>query len=82
MTFIANLWFLLTKPQIIVIVKAIIDIIGSTQMQKLLESIKGTLKEEAPIVPPVTEPERERLVKRLFQRLALRNNEPKEKEST
>jgi len=62
-------------PQAIVIIKAIMDIVGSAQVQKLLEAIRDALKQETPnpAVPPSTEPERERLVKRLFRRLALTN---------
>ena len=75
MTFLFNLWQILTKaPQIIGIIKAIIDIVGSAQVQKLLEAIRDALKQETqnPAVPPSTEPERERLVKRLVQRLVKR----------
>jgi len=72
MAFLSNLWHVLTKtPQIIGIIKAIMDIVGSAQVQKLLESIRDALKTEisCPDSPPTTEPERERLVKRLLQRL-------------
>ena len=72
MTFLSNLWQILIKaPQIIGIIKAIIDIVGSAQVQKILESIRDTLKTEVsnPDAPPTTEPERERLVKRLLRRI-------------
>ena len=70
-----NLWKIVTNPQIIGIVMAIVDIVGSAQVQKILESIRDALKTELPhpIPPPTTEPERERLVKRLFRRLAFNN---------
>jgi hypothetical protein len=67
MTFLSNLWQIVTKaPQIIGIIKAIIDIVGSAQVQKLLESIRDALKTED---SPTSELERERLVKRLLRRL-------------
>jgi hypothetical protein len=72
MTFLTNLWQIITKaPQIIGIVKAIIDIVGSTQVQKLLEAIRDAMTSEIadPNKPPQTEPERERLVKRLIRAL-------------
>jgi hypothetical protein len=74
--FLSNLWFLLTKaPQIIGIIKMIIDIIGSPQVQSLLESILSALKKEVPTPDkmPKTEPERIRLLERLRRRLALSN---------
>jgi len=73
MTFLFNLLQILFKaPQIIGIIKTILDIVGSAQVQRLLESIRDALKTEVPHPdsPPPTEPERERLVKRLFRRLA------------
>jgi len=75
MTFLSNLWQILIKaPQIISIIKAIIDLVGSAQVQKILEAIRDALQTEvsAPALPPATEPERERIVQRLFQRLAFR----------
>jgi len=74
MTLLFNLLQILFKaPQIIGIVKAILDVVGSEQVQKILEA--DGLKTEVPAteLPPQTEPERERLVKRLFKRLADRN---------
>ena len=69
MTFLTNLWLILTKaPQIIGIIKTIIDIVGSTQVQKLLEAIRDAMKIEIADKPPQTEPERERLVRRFLQR--------------
>ena len=41
MTFLFNLWQILTRaPQIIGIIKAIIDVVGSTQVQQILEAIR------------------------------------------
>jgi len=83
MTFLSNLWQILVRaPQIIGIIKAIIDIVGSTQVQKILESIRDVLKTECPnpVRPPSTEPERERIVRRLFRRLALGSLELSEQE--
>jgi len=73
MTFLINLWQILIKaPQIIGIIKAIIDVVGSEQVQKILEAIREALKKETPVDSlPATEPERERVVRRLFQRLAI-----------
>jgi hypothetical protein len=76
MTFLTNLWQILrTAPQIVGIIKAILDVVGSAQVQKILESIRDALKTEVPnsAALPTTEPERERLVKRLFRRLAPRD---------
>jgi hypothetical protein len=76
MTIFLNLLQIFFKaPQIIGIIKAILDIVGSVQVQKLLETIRDALKTELPnpALPPATEPDRERLVKRLFRRLALNN---------
>ena len=76
MTFLSNLWQILIKaPQIIGIIKAIIDLVGSTQVQKILEAIRDALQTEVsnPALPPATEPERERIVQRLFRRLAFKS---------
>ena len=73
MTFLFNLWKILTQaPQIIGIVKAIIDIVGSVQVRHLLESIRDALKTEVPSTDalPPNEPERERLVRRILRRLS------------
>jgi hypothetical protein len=73
MTLLSNLLQILFKaPQIIGIIKAILDVVGSEQVQKILEVIRETLKAETSAALPTTEPERERLVKRLFRRLATR----------
>ncbi|MDR0328412.1 MAG: hypothetical protein LBI05_08970 [Planctomycetaceae bacterium] len=72
MTFLSNLWQILIKaPQIVGIIKAIMDIVGSAQVQKLLESIRDVLQTEVPNpdAPPQTEPERERIIKRLLRRM-------------
>ena len=71
MTFLSNLFQILLKaPQIIGIIKAILDIVGSEQVQNILESIREALKKEVPDALPQSEPERKRLVRRLFRRLA------------
>jgi len=72
MTFLFNLWQILTKaPRIVGIVKAILDIVGSAQVQKLLESIRDALKTEVSQsgALPTSEPERDRLLQRLLRRL-------------
>jgi hypothetical protein len=61
-------------PAIIAILKSIIDVIGSDQVQKILEAIRGALIKESPEkIPeiPQTENQRIRIVKRLQQRLGL-----------
>ena len=71
MTFLSNLWQILIKaPQIIGIIKAIIDIVGSAQVQKILETLRDALKTEISQSAslPTSEPERERLVKRFLRR--------------
>ena len=76
MTLLSNLWQILVKaPQVIGILRAILDLVGSSQVQKILETIRDVLKSEVPnlSLPPATEAERERLVKRLFRRLALKS---------
>jgi hypothetical protein len=78
---ITNLLQILFKaPQIINIVKAILDIVGSEQVQKILESIRDALKTEVPnpTLPPETEPQRKRLVRRVFRRLAVNTYEHNE----
>lgn len=80
MTLLSNLWQILrSAPQILGIIKAIIDVVGSTQVQKILESIRDALKTEMlPGVIPTSEPERERLVKRILRRLAESGERSKE----
>ena len=82
MTFLSNLWQILrSAPQLIGIIKAIIDVIGSTQVQKILESIREALKTETQSnVIPTSEPERERLIKRIFRRLGNESRERNEVE--
>jgi len=78
MTVLLNLWKIWrSAPQIIVVITAIMDIIGSAQVQNLLESIRDALKKEVPnpAKPPATEPERERIVKRLLRRLTLNSSD-------
>jgi hypothetical protein len=78
MTFLFNLWQIgRSAPQIIGIVKAIIDVIGSKQVQSILDSIREALKTETHSnVIPTSEPERERLVRRILRRM---NNESRER---
>ena len=74
MTFITNLWAILTKaPQIIGIIAAIMNVIGSTQVRKVLEAIKEAMHDEGAAPNGTTdEPTRERLVTRIFRRLAFK----------
>jgi len=71
MTFFLNLWQILTKaPQIIGIIKAILDVVGSAQVQKILEAIRDAMNMEVPTGGPCgSEPERERLVRRILRRM-------------
>jgi len=75
MTQLLKIWTILKHtPQIISIIAAIINFVGSEQVQKILEAIREALKKEAPPdALPTTEPERKRLVDRLFRRLAFTN---------
>jgi hypothetical protein len=60
-------------PDVIVVLKMIMDVVGSEQVQKILEAIRDALKKETlPDSLPTTEPERERIVTRLFKRLAFK----------
>ena len=74
MTFFLNLWQILTKaPQIIGIIKAIIDVVGSAQVQKILEAIRDAMNTETTMVGSCeSEPERERLVRRILRRIGER----------
>ena len=71
---LSNLLAILWKaPQIIGIIRAITDVIGLTQMQRVLEAIRGAMHDEGTSPNGSTdEPERERLVTRIFRRLAFR----------
>jgi len=74
MTILLNLIQILFKaPQIIGIVKAILDIVGSAQVQNLLEAIRDALKKEvtAQGTLPETESDRAGLFKRVIRRWAL-----------
>jgi hypothetical protein len=75
MTLLLNLFQILrAAPQIIGIIKAIIDVVGSAQVQKILESLWDALKKETPPdAIPTSEPERERIVQRVWKRLAFKN---------
>jgi len=77
MTLLINIWQILTKaPQIIGIIKAIIDVIGSKQVQKVLEAIRDAMNIESPMVGSCqTEPERERLARRILRRLGEKKEE-------
>ena len=85
MALLSNLWQILVKaPQIIGIIRAILDLVGSTQVQTILETIRDTLKTEVQntSASPATEPERERIVQRLFRRLAFKHLGLSEQEYT
>ncbi|MCL2743642.1 MAG: hypothetical protein FWE67_07310 [Planctomycetaceae bacterium] len=74
MTLISNLWTIIWKaPQIIGIIRAIIDITGSETFQKILEFIQDILKLEP--LPPnpdkESEPDKQRLLERLKKRIGL-----------
>lgn len=73
-SFFANLFRIGRKlPTIVAVVRSLIDVIGSEQVQFLLETIRGALEKETPDPehPPETEPERIRLTERLLRRLGL-----------
>ena len=75
-TFITNLWAIATKaPQIIGIIAAIMNVLGSTQVQKILEAVREAMQAESQTTTPIQsdEPARERFVTRVLRRLALRN---------
>ena len=85
MQLLFNLWQILVKaPQVIGIIKAIIDLVGSAQVQKILEAIRDALGSEVPnsTLSPASEQERERMVKRLFRRLAFKSLGMSEQEYT
>lgn len=60
-------------PAIIAVIRAIADVVGSDQVQALLEAFRDALKKEVPNpdIIPDTEPARLRLVDRIRQRRAL-----------
>jgi len=72
MTQLLKIWTVLKHvPQIIAIITAIINVVGSEQFKNMLEVLREALKKEAPPdALPTTEPERKKLVQRLWQRLA------------
>lgn len=72
MTLFLNLWTILTKaPNIIAIIKAIMDVIGSTQVQKILEAIRDAMHDEGAMPNGTTdEPGRKRLATRIRERFA------------
>ena len=72
MIILFNLIQILFKaPQVIGIIKTIIDIVGSAQVRHLLESIRDVLKTEVPNSDALStsEPERERIVRRLLRKI-------------
>ena len=72
-TFITNLWAIATKaPQIIGIIAAIMNVLGSTQVQKILTAIRDAMHDEGAMPNTADEPTRERLVTRIFRRLAFK----------
>jgi len=74
-TFITNLWAIATKaPQIIGIIAAIMNVLGSTQVQKILEAVREAMQAESQTTTPIQsdEPARERFVTRVLRRLAFR----------
>ena len=76
MTLLSNLWVILTQaPQIIGIIKAIIDIVGSAQVQTLLTAIRDALKKQATEDGTIqnTESERVRFFQRVLQRRTFGN---------
>jgi hypothetical protein len=74
-TFGTIIRILFQAPQIIDIVKTIMDIVGSAQVQNLLEAIRDALQKEVAKggAPPKTEAEREGLFKRILQRRTFGN---------
>jgi hypothetical protein len=67
------LWILGKAPPIIAVVTAMIDLLGSAQVQALLEAIREAIKKEVATqgTLPKTEEERVGFFKRIFQRWAL-----------
>jgi hypothetical protein len=76
-TFLYNLLFVARKsPEIIALVKALIEIIGSEAVKQIVTAVRDTLeklKKESPepIIIPQEEPIRLRLIDRLKQRIGL-----------
>jgi hypothetical protein len=71
-TFISNLYSVLTKaPAVIGLIKAIIDIVGSTEMTSIINSIKDALQKESPAgdTVKVTESDKIRLGQRIRNRI-------------
>jgi len=76
MTFLLNLWHIAKQvPQIIGVIKTIIDIVGLEQVQSLLMAIRDAVKKTAAEQgeTPKTEEERVRLFKKLLQRRTFGN---------
>lgn len=72
--FLKNLWAIGWKlPAMVAVIRAIVDVVGSEQVQTLLEAFRDALKKEAPNpdIIPDTEPARLRLFDRIRQRRAL-----------
>ena len=71
MTFISNLFSILWNiPSAIGIIKAIMDIVGSDTVQKILELIRRAVQAE-PNTMPTSEAGRQRLFQRRNNRIAL-----------
>jgi hypothetical protein len=70
--FTALLQIILKAPQIIGIIKSIIDVIGSEQVQTILETIRESLKQEVQALdsPLKTKADRVRLAERVRKRFA------------
>jgi hypothetical protein len=74
MQFLTNLFSIIVKaPSIIAVIKAIMDVIGSEQIQKILESIRDILKDKTVSVPPqdAPEPVKATLRQRIREKLGL-----------
>ena len=73
MTFILNCFKLLTSPQILKIIVAIMKLFGPTQAIKILAAILEAAQTESKTTTPTQdEPARVRFVQRVFRRLAFR----------
>lgn len=74
LTFLGNLWRIGTRlPAILSILREIMDIVGSVQVQAILQSIKNILTNEVEQekAVPTTEAGRKRLLDRFRRRQAL-----------
>jgi hypothetical protein len=73
LAFLSNLWAIGKRvPTVLAVIRVITDIIGSAQVQALLESIKDAVVREKEVVgPPKTEKKKVRLWDRIRRRQAL-----------